>query len=109
MGGELINWIDLTATHLHEGFQNLFKSQQPKAIGFQPQPDGAAWGEADGQYPGEEPAPIQYTARVFHELHRTIMYSMRKRINQEMHGAVADMFKQVLAEKTGKADREAPQ
>lgn len=102
--GELEKWVDLAATQLHEGFQRLLKSQQRKAVGSQPQPDGAGCYEADGTtYAGEEPAPVQYTARVFHELHKTILHSMRKRVNQEIHSAVADMFSQAPAEKAGQA------
>ena len=107
---ELVNWVDLAATQLHEGFQTLLKSHQRKAVGIQPPLDGAGWGEADGAaYPGEEPAPVQYTAHVLHELHKTILHSMRKRVNQEIHSAVADMFSQVAAEKTGRAHGQAPQ
>ena len=106
---ELEKWVDLAATQLHEGFQSLLKSQQRKAVGSQPQLDGVGWYEADGTtYAGEEPAPVQYTAHVFHELHKTILHSMRKRVNQEIHSAVADMFSQVTAEKAGQVHGQTP-
>jgi len=41
---ELVNWVDLAATQLHEGFQTLLKSHQRKAVGIQPPLDGAGWG-----------------------------------------------------------------
>ena len=102
---ELKKWVDLTASQLPEGFQDLIKDKKSLyAHALKPDFEREHWTWRDlcDSDPGAgESAPVQYTARVAHELHKTIMQSMKKRINQEIHGAVAQMFSRTASGQKG--------
>ena len=107
---ELKKWVDLTASQLPEGFQDLIRNKKTLHA-HAPTPDFEkedwTWRDLCDSYPSAgEPAPVQYTARVAHELHKTIMQSMKKRINQEIHGAVAEMFNRTASRQTGLAEED---